>query len=64
MVELATLPLLYLAYEALSLGVRQRWVALMLYSSSNWIGQDYYSPQALGTLLSLGIMAIALRWLM
>jgi len=61
--ELAALPLLYLAYEALSLGVRQRWVALMLYSSSNWIGQDYYSPQALGTLLSLGIMAIALRWL-
>ncbi len=61
--ELAALPLLYLAYEALSLSVRQRWVALMLYSSSNWIGQDYYSPQALGTLLSLGIMAIALRWL-
>jgi len=61
--ELAALPLLYLAYEALSLSFRQRWVALMLYSSSNWIGQDYYSPQALGTLLSLGIMAIALRWL-
>jgi len=61
--ELAALPLLYLAYDALSLSVRQRWLALMLYSGSNWIGQDYFSPQGLGTLLSLGIMAIALRWL-
>jgi hypothetical protein len=61
--ELAALPLLYLIYAALSLTVRQRWLALLLYSASNWIGQDYFSPQALGTLLSLGIMAIALRWL-
>jgi hypothetical protein len=61
--ELAALPLLYLIYDALSLAVRQRWLALLLYSASNWISQDYFSPQALGTLLSLGIMAIALRWL-
>lgn len=61
--ELAALPLLYLIYDALSLTARQRWLALLLYSASNWIGQDYFSPQALGTLLSLGIMAIALRWL-
>ena len=61
--ELAALPLLYLAYDALSLTVRQRWVALLLYSASNYIGQDYFSPQALGTVLSLGIMAMALRWL-
>jgi hypothetical protein len=61
--ELAALPLLYLIYDALSLTVRQRWLALLIYSASNWIGQDYFSPQALGTLLSLGIMAIALRWL-
>jgi hypothetical protein len=61
--ELAALPLLYLIYDALSLTVRQRWLALLLYSASNWIGQDYFSPQALGTLLSLGIMAITIRWL-
>lgn len=62
-VELAALPLLYMAYSALSLPVRQRWIAILLYSASNWIGQDYFSPQALGTILSLGIMAMALRWL-
>ena len=61
--ELAALPLLYLAYAALSLSVWQRWMALLLYAASNWIGQDYYSPQAVGTVISLGIMALALRWL-
>lgn len=61
--ELAALPLLYLIYEALGLTKRQRWVAILLYSASNWIGQDYLSPQATGTLLSLGLMAIVMRWL-
>jgi hypothetical protein len=61
--ELTALPLLYLIYDALSLTARERWLALLLYSGSNWVGQDYFSPQALGTLLSLGVMAIALRWL-
>lgn len=61
--ELAALPFLYLIYQALSLTDRQRWVGVLLYSASNWIGQDYFSPQALGTLLSLGIMAITIHWL-
>jgi len=61
--ELAALPLLYLIYDALSLSFRQRWLALLLFSAGNWIGQDYFSPQALGTVLSLGIMALAMRWL-
>jgi hypothetical protein len=61
--ELAALPLLYIIYDALSLSYKQRWVALMLYVAGNWVGQDYFSPQALGTILSLGIMALAMRWL-
>jgi hypothetical protein len=61
--ELAALPLLYLAYKALAIPARQRWIALLLYSASNTIGQDYFSPQALGTVLSLGIIALALRWM-
>ena len=61
--ELAALPLLYIIYDALALSYKQRWVALMLYSAANWVGQDYFSPQALGTILSLGIMALAMRWL-
>lgn len=61
--ELAALPLLYLIYDALALTFRQRWIALLLYSATNWIGQDYFSPQGLGTVLSLGIMAITMHWL-
>ena len=55
--------MLYLIYEGLGLPGRQRWIALLLYSGSNWIAQDYYSPQGLGVVLSLGIMALAMRWL-
>jgi hypothetical protein len=62
-VELAVLPLLYAIYKSVALPVRQRWTAIMLYSAVNWIGQDYFSPQALGTLFSLGIMALMLRWM-
>jgi|HubBroStandDraft_4_1064222.scaffolds.fasta_scaffold41672_1 hypothetical protein len=61
--ELAILPLLYLAYRALALPVRQRWIAILLYSASNWIAQDYFAPQALGSILSVGIIAIAMRWM-
>jgi hypothetical protein len=61
--ELAALPLINDIYKALALPIRQRWVALMIYPAANWIGQDYFSPQALGTLLSLGIMALVVRWM-
>lgn len=61
--ELAAIPLLYLIYDALRLTVRQCWVAVLLFIAANWISQDYFSPQALGMVLSLGIMAMAMRWL-
>lgn len=62
--ELAALPLLYAIFRTLGLTVRQRWLAILLYFASNWIGQDYLSPQALGTLLSLGVFALACRYLL
>jgi hypothetical protein len=61
--ELAALPLLYSIYTSLGLTPRQRWLGLLLYSAGNWIAQDYFSPQALATVLSLGIMAFVLRWM-
>jgi hypothetical protein len=60
--ELAAIPLLYKIYEALKLSPWHRWLAIMLYSGSNWIAQDYFSPQGLSTVLSLGIMAVVARW--
>jgi hypothetical protein len=62
--ELLALPLLYVSFSALGLSVRQQWFAIILYYSSNWIGQDYLSPQALGTLLSLGVLALTCRYLL
>jgi len=62
--ELAAIPLLYTIYQSLSLPVWHRWLAIMLYAGSNWIAQDYYSPQGIATLLSLGIMAIVARWML
>jgi hypothetical protein len=62
-IELAALPLLYSIYGSLALPVRHRWLGLMLYSAGNWIAQDYFSPQALSIILSLGIFAITLRWM-
>jgi hypothetical protein len=61
--ELAAIPLLHTIYRAFALRTWHRWLAVMLYSASNWIGQDYFSPQGMSTLLSLGVMAIAARWL-
>jgi hypothetical protein len=61
--ELAALPLLYSIYTSLGLSARQRWLGILLYSAGNWIAQDYLSPQALATVLSLGIMAFVLRWM-
>jgi len=62
-VELAAIPLLCTIFQALRMPVWHRWLAIMLYAASNWIAQDYFSPQALSTVLSLGIMALAARWM-
>jgi hypothetical protein len=61
--ELAAIPLLYTIYHSLFLPVWHRWLAIMLYAASNWIAQDYYSPQGMATLLTLGIMALVTRWM-
>lgn len=61
--ELAAIPLLYTIYSALALRPWHRWMAIMLYGAANWIGQDYFSPQGLSTLLSMGVMALIARWM-
>lgn len=61
--ELAAIPLLYTIYHSLFLPVWHRWLAIMLYAASNWIAQDYYSPQGMSTLLALSVMALVTRWM-
>ncbi len=50
-------------FRALELDERERWLALFLFAGANWIAQDYFSPQGLGLVLSLGVFGMALHWL-
>lgn len=58
------LGLLMFAFAArgLPLTDRERWIALFIYPAANWVGQDYFSPQALGTVLSFGVLGVLLHW--
>ena len=38
------------------------WVAILTFYLTNWIGQDYLSPQALAFFLHLVVIALVLRW--
>jgi len=39
------------------------WTAAWLFELGNWVGQDYFSPQAFAYFLYLTVIAICLRWL-
>ena len=40
---------------------RARWAALAIFLASNWIDQDYFSPQGVNVFLFLAAVAIAIR---
>ena len=60
--NLSAIIMLGFAFRALPLTWRERWLALFIFTGANWVAQDYYSPQAAGFLLSLGVFAMALHW--
>jgi len=39
------------------------WTAAWVFALGNWVGQDYFSPQAFAYFLYLTVIAICLRWL-
>lgn len=41
---------------------RVRWIALWLFVVANWVGQDYFAPQALAFFLYLVFVAVVLRF--
>jgi hypothetical protein len=61
--EALTCLMLHFVFRALPLTDRERWLALFLYAGSIWIAQDYFSAQALGVVLSVGIFALTLTFL-
>lgn len=56
---------LELSFAARSLAIlpRTRWLALFLFVAGDWVGQDYFSPQAMAFVLSLAVFAIVLEWM-
>jgi len=55
--NLAYLFPLAVIFRALGLNRRHVWIALWLFVSANWVGQDYLSPQAFGYFFYLTIIA-------
>lgn len=60
--ELLYLPALLTIGKALTDDSRMLWGGVWLFYVSNWIGQDYFSPQGLAFLLYLCTLAVLLRW--
>jgi len=61
--ELATLLMIVSLFRLLRPG-RTAWLAALLYVGLvSWVGQDYFSPQAYGYVLWMGMLLIVLRWL-
>ena len=55
-------PILLIA-RAFTADWRMIWATAWVFELGNWVGQDYFSPQAFAYFLFLTIIAICLRWL-
>jgi hypothetical protein len=53
---------LYMIFTSATTDKRIVWLGLWFFYLTNWIGQDYFSPQGLNFFLYLVIIAILLRW--
>jgi hypothetical protein len=63
MANLLVIPVLLFVYRSLRDGADRRagWIAVAVFLVSNWIGQDYFSPQSMSFLLHLVIIGVVLR---
>ncbi len=53
---------LYILFNTFTNNKRLVWLAIWLFFITNWIGQDYISPQGLFFFIYLLVMAILLKW--
>ncbi len=61
--ELLALAPLLLIMRTLTSGRRLRWMAVWIFYLANWVGQDYFSPQAFAYVLYLILIGAILTWL-
>jgi hypothetical protein len=62
LIDLLCLVPLFLIMRNLRVSWRARWLAGFLFAVGNWVGQDYFSPQAFSYLLYLVFLAILVNW--
>jgi GT2 family glycosyltransferase len=55
-------PVLLIA-RAFTADWRMIWITAWVFELGNWVGQDYFSPQAFAYFLFLTVIAVCLRWL-
>jgi hypothetical protein len=53
---------LLLVYRSLTPDPRLGWMAVWFFFVSNWVGQDYFSPQTFAYFLYLVLVGVLLRW--
>jgi hypothetical protein len=61
-VDMACLVPLCLIMGNLRASWRAKWLAAFAFEAGNWVGQDYFSPQAFNYFLYLSLIAILLNW--
>ncbi|HEU5152586.1 MAG TPA: phosphotransferase [Iamia sp.] len=61
LIELATIPVLLFVFSAFSADKRVRWTGVLLFMATNWVGQDYFSPQSEAFVLYLALVGVFLR---
>lgn len=61
--SIAYLPALYVLFRSLTRDRRVVWLAIWVFYGADWIGQDYFSPQAVGFFIYLAMVAVIIRWL-
>jgi uncharacterized RDD family membrane protein YckC len=61
-INLAALLSINASLRTLTTSVQVRWLALFIFVIGNWVGQDYFSPQAFAFVLSQAVLACLLTW--
>ncbi len=52
--------LVWVCIQAVARSQRTAWQATVLFTLTNWVGQNYYAPQAFGFVLMLGVLLLCL----
>jgi hypothetical protein len=61
-INLAALLGINASLRTLTSSAQIRWLALFIFVIGNWVGQDYFSPQAFAFVLSQAVLACLLTW--